>query len=129
MFNNLFFSFTTCSKTSGQYHSVKGTAVETVGNVTGATSWQQSGKEEHAAGEAEYKAAQAKGYVEGTTDRLTGKKDAIVGAIMGDKKQQVEGQSHDHFFFFCSGTDSMFFSGIGNARQEKGEAQQEINKP
>jgi len=36
------------SKASGQFHSVKGTAVEAVGNLTGAQSLQQSGKEEHA---------------------------------------------------------------------------------
>jgi len=35
------------SKATGQYHSAKGTAVEAVGNVTGAQSWQQSGKQEH----------------------------------------------------------------------------------
>ncbi|KAF9475468.1 hypothetical protein BDN70DRAFT_883667 [Pholiota conissans] len=94
------------NKTSGQFHSVKGTAVETVGNLTGATSWQQSGKEEHAAGEGEYKAAQAKGYAEGLTDRVTGKKDTIVGAVTGDKTQQTE----------------------GNIRHDKGEAQQDINR-
>lgn len=36
------------SKTTGQYHSVKGTVVEAVGNLTGAQSWQQSGQQEHA---------------------------------------------------------------------------------
>ena len=36
------------SKATGQYHSAKGTVVEAVGNLTGAETWQQSGKEEHA---------------------------------------------------------------------------------
>ena len=60
--------------------------------MTGSTSWQQSGKEEHALGEAEYDAAQAKGYAEGLTDRVGGYKDSVVGAVKGDETQQVAGE-------------------------------------
>ncbi|KAG5635105.1 hypothetical protein H0H81_012434 [Sphagnurus paluster] len=93
------------AKISGQYHSVKGTVVGALGNLTGATTWQEYGKQEHAEGEAEYKAAQLKGYAEGTIDRFAGKKDAIVGAITGDRTLQVE----------------------GNAKEDKGQVQQEAN--
>ncbi|KXN87201.1 hypothetical protein AN958_09074 [Leucoagaricus sp. SymC.cos] len=93
------------SKASGRLHSVKGTAVETIGSLTGSSSLQQSGKEEHAAGEAEYNAAQVKGYAGGTMDRLAGTKDSIVGAVTGDRKQEAS----------------------GNVRHDKGQAQQNIN--
>ncbi|KZT26795.1 hypothetical protein NEOLEDRAFT_209928 [Neolentinus lepideus HHB14362 ss-1] len=94
------------NKTTGQYHSIKGNIVETIGNLTGATSWQQSGQQEHLSGEGEYNAARAKGYAEGTVDRVTGKKDSVVGAVTGDKQQQA----------------------AGNFRQDKGEAQQNVNR-
>ncbi|KZT26794.1 mismatched base pair and cruciform DNA recognition protein [Neolentinus lepideus HHB14362 ss-1] len=94
------------SKTTGQWHSTKGTIKETLGNVTHATGLQRSGREEHAAGEAEYNAARAKGYAEGTVDRASGKKDTVVGAVTGDKSQEA----------------------AGNARRDKGEAQQGVNR-
>lgn len=96
-------------------HSVKGSAVEAVraplpfflfffrlsvvqiGNLTGSKSWQDAGKEEHAEGEAETKAAQAKGYAEGMKDRVVGVKDDVVGAMTGDDVQQTSGWLP----FFC----------------------------
>ncbi|EKM78207.1 hypothetical protein AGABI1DRAFT_85895 [Agaricus bisporus var. burnettii JB137-S8] len=93
------------SKVSGQLNSAMGTAKETVGKMTGATSLQQSGKEDHAAGEAENKAAQTKGHAEGMTDQIAGKKDSMIGAMTGDKKQQTS----------------------GNMREDKGQAEKKMN--
>ncbi|KAJ7258795.1 hypothetical protein B0H12DRAFT_1109585 [Mycena haematopus] len=94
------------SKLAGQYHSVKGTLVEMVGHLTGATSWQKSGRDEHTAGEAEIQAAEAQAYVRGTLDRAQGKVDAVVGAVTGDRARQID----------------------GNMRHDLGKASQEANK-
>ncbi|KAF9444630.1 hypothetical protein P691DRAFT_677238, partial [Macrolepiota fuliginosa MF-IS2] len=80
------------SKTSGQYHSVKGTVVEAIGDLTGLESWRQSGKDEHAAGEAESEAARATQYAEGGANRISGKKDTLVGAVTGDRAKEAEGK-------------------------------------
>ncbi|KAG8949335.1 hypothetical protein FRC00_008193 [Tulasnella sp. 408] len=94
------------SKTTGQKDSAVGSMKETVGRTVGAHNMAQRGREQHAAGEAEVNAAKTQGYAEGTADRIGGKKDSVVGAATGDTSQQY----------------------AGNARQEKGERQQEWNK-
>ena len=119
------------SKTTGQYHSVKGTVVETVRECFGLA----ASKIAHAAlcrsetllvpphgpTRASRSTLQAKlntkplrlkvkptlyatyrarwltlisavGYVEGTMDRVEGKKDSVVGAITGDQAQQTSGE-------------------------------------
>ncbi|KAK0192580.1 hypothetical protein F5146DRAFT_999752 [Armillaria mellea] len=96
------------NKTTGQYHSVKGTTVETIGNLTGAQSWQQSGKEEHAAGEAEYNAAQAKNWAEGAVDRVEGKKDFSCRRCVWRQGPTNSGR-------------------LGNLKHDKGQAQQDAN--
>lgn len=68
--------------------------------MTGSQEWSQAGKEEHARGEGEYKAAQTKGYAEGTTDKMGGYKDSVVGAISGDKSQQAAGKCRKPYFPF-----------------------------
>ena len=90
--------------------------------MTGIKSWKDSGNQEHAAGEAEVKAAQAKGYAEGTLDRVGGKKDAIVGAITGDRQQEVSGEFTLYFVSVGINID------LGNVQKDKGQAQQELNK-
>lgn len=79
------------SKVSGRFHSAKGAISETIGDMTGSKSMKDSGTQERTAGEAETKTAQAKGYADGTADRIGGKKDAVVGAVTGDRQQEASG--------------------------------------
>ena len=127
-------------------HSVKGNAIETVhfivktfslvtlvdefpcvqiGNLTSSNSWKAAGKQEHAEGEGEYKAAQAQDYVEGTMDRLKGYKDNVMGALTGDSAQQASGQLSVMLYH----PQLLTLRVTGNVQKKKGEAQQEINKP
>ncbi|KAH8917315.1 hypothetical protein BT69DRAFT_1248954 [Atractiella rhizophila] len=93
------------SKSNANWNSTVGSAKETFGNMTGASSWEQSGAEQRSRGDAEYKAAQAKGWTEGVGDRIGGKKDNVVGAVTGDKSQEM----------------------TGRAQHDKGKAEQHIN--
>ncbi|KAK4702016.1 hypothetical protein P7C70_g4205, partial [Phenoliferia sp. Uapishka_3] len=104
------------SKTSGTYNSVVGGIGETIGNAIGSTQISQSGKDQKASGDAEYKAAQAKEYVDATADRVAGKVssfrseypmryatdiscnqiDHVVGAVTGDTAKEASGKlQHD----------------------------------
>ena len=88
------------------YNSVAGTVKETIGNALGSTEWQKAGKEQHAKGEGEIKAAQAQGYAEGAKDQVSGKFDNVVGSITGNDEKQASGK----------------------IQEEKGKAQKELNK-
>ena len=92
------------SKTNAQYNSTVGSIKETLGGAVGAEGLHRSGKEQHASGEAEHKAATAKQYGEGAVDSVAGKAKNIGGAITGDKSTQAEGA----------------------AREEKGDAQRKF---
>lgn len=61
------------SQVNATINSTVGGIRETVGNLVGSTETSVAGKEQKASGDAEYKAAQAVGYAEGTKDRVSGK--------------------------------------------------------
>lgn len=125
-------------KSSGQFHSMKGTAVETVsliflwfvlvltenyfsqvGNVTGSKDWQTSGKQEHAEGEGETKAAEAKGWAEGAKDQVAGYKDKVVGAVTNDKSQEVSGTYYTLYNEFWPLMHLQFIQGMSSTSQER----------
>ncbi|KAK0529681.1 hypothetical protein OC834_003599 [Tilletia horrida] len=83
------------SKVNGQINSALGSTKEAIGNLTGATSWTQAGQEQHAKGEAEIKAAQAKQYADGVSNQVQGKVDNVIGSITGDKTKQASGAAQE----------------------------------
>lgn len=82
-------------QSNANWNSTVGGIKETVGNVTGITSLAQSGSEQRASGEAEYKLAQTQEYVEGTADRIGGKVDRVLGAVTGDKAKEASGLAQE----------------------------------
>lgn len=50
-----------------------------------------SGKREHAEGEAETTAAKVQGYVQGAVDQVSGYANSVIGSVTGDKSQQADG--------------------------------------
>ncbi|KAK0480756.1 mismatched base pair and cruciform DNA recognition protein [Armillaria novae-zelandiae] len=91
------------NKSPGRYHTMKGNIIETVGKLTGSKGLQQSGAEERRGKDTEYDVARAQGYAEGSRDRAADYED-IIASLTRDKSQQ------------------------GNARQNKGQIQQELNQ-
>ncbi|KAL1658003.1 hypothetical protein GGG16DRAFT_120163 [Schizophyllum commune] len=84
------------SKTSGQYHEQKGGIKETVGNALGLGGTHNSGQTERYEGQGEYDASRAQGYTQGAGDRVTGKKDSVVGSATGDHSQQHSGEAREN---------------------------------
>ncbi|KAK9803555.1 hypothetical protein WJX73_009114 [Symbiochloris irregularis] len=73
----------------------QGQAEKLVGDVTGANDWKASGEKHIAEGNSEVKAAQAKGYAEGTKDRVHGKVQELGGKITGDNSKEAEGKARN----------------------------------
>ncbi|KAH8828686.1 hypothetical protein DL96DRAFT_1595355 [Flagelloscypha sp. PMI_526] len=93
-------------KVNAQLRNATGNVQETVGKTLGSDSMQRSGYENQAQADAQMNQSKAKGYAEGTGDRIQGKFQSVGGAITGDKSQQHKGDYH----------------------QTKGDAQQEWNR-
>jgi len=76
-----------------------GKVEETIGDVTGVQSLKTSGQERQGQGDAEYKEAQSEGYLQGTKDRIVGKKDQVGGSVTGDTTQETAGEFSSPLMF------------------------------
>jgi uncharacterized protein YjbJ (UPF0337 family) len=106
------------SKTSGKWHSIKGSFKQgvciphlvvapeltdpypQVGDAFRIRSLSRSGANEHAAGQTELGAGKIVGHAEGTKERVLGKKDQVVGAATGDFSQEQAGTFSDAKMLF-----------------------------
>ncbi|KAJ7268032.1 hypothetical protein C8J57DRAFT_1067523, partial [Mycena rebaudengoi] len=75
----------------GQYHCFKGTLVEMIGHMTGAISWQMSGRNEYVAGMAEIQAAEVQPLQEAIITLLRVRFDSLVDVVRGYPPRQVKG--------------------------------------
>ena len=113
------------SKVSGGIKDTVGKVEEKIGDLTGLTSFQTSGKERQAEGEVEHKQAQAQGYVEGTKDCVTGTFDKVAGSFTGNTSQEISGGC---LVSRIRSTQQSTDVRLGDVRKEKGKVQQEANK-
>ncbi|KAJ9053832.1 glutamate decarboxylase gad1 [Entomophthora muscae] len=81
------------SKISSSFESAKGAIKENAGWAIGNETMQAEGAATRAKADAEYKAAQAQGYAEGTADSFKGSIKDTVGSVIGDSQMQGEGKT------------------------------------
>ncbi|KAI9293982.1 DNA binding protein [Neoconidiobolus thromboides FSU 785] len=81
------------SKINATKDTTIGTIKENVGWALGNEQMQAEGKAQHAKGDAEYKAAQAQGYAEGSKDSMKGSVKDTVGSAIGNEQMQAEGKA------------------------------------
>ena len=77
---------------SGNVKSTVGKLEKAIGDTTGLESLQTSGQKRQAEGDAEFKQAQAQGYVEGTAERVAGTFEDVKGSLTGDSSQEISGE-------------------------------------
>ncbi|KAI9228756.1 MAG: putative cruciform DNA binding protein [Piptocephalis tieghemiana] len=95
------------SKMSANATWAKGQVKSTIGSVIGNEQMRTEGDADIAKGNADYKAAQAQGYVEGAKNDVKGNIKDTVNRVIGDDAGQAEGK----------------------AQQSLGQAQKEANDP
>ncbi|KAI9293645.1 DNA binding protein [Neoconidiobolus thromboides FSU 785] len=81
------------SKINANVNYTIGAIKENVGSVLGNHSLEAKGAAQRTEGDAEYKAAQAKGYAEGAKDSFKGNIKDTVGSAIGNEQMQVEGKA------------------------------------
>ncbi|KAG9121799.1 hypothetical protein FRC07_002101, partial [Ceratobasidium sp. 392] len=81
------------SRMSGQIKSVTGSMQSAVGSLVRAHGFAGRGRDRHNRGVAEVKAAKARGYASGTSDRARGKGHSILGSITGNRARQAHGNA------------------------------------